>query len=139
MPIADYLLLMSRFIKYITLSLTMVALVIMTFSKSVMLFNFYLNQQYITEQFCVNKSRPLMHCDGHCYLKKQMQREQQQEQALADAFSKYEVAVCRHYFPVLETARYQDNLFFIEFIVARKTSLYVRLADKRLKKPPIIS
>ena len=34
--------------------------------------NFYLNQKQIAEEFCENKSQPERHCEGHCYLKKQL-------------------------------------------------------------------
>jgi hypothetical protein len=56
---------------------------------------------------------------------------------MADAFSKNEVAVCRHYFPKLERKEFQQYTFTIDAIVSPKTSLYQRLADKRLLKPPI--
>ncbi len=29
---------------------------------------FELNQARITEEFCINKSRPMLNCNGHCYL-----------------------------------------------------------------------
>ena len=36
--------------------------------------NFYLNQKEIAAIECVNKSRPEMHCNGKCYLAKQLQK-----------------------------------------------------------------
>lgn len=129
---------MNRCFKYIVVSLTMIAVVITTFSKSIILFNFYLNQRYIIEQYCVNKDKPLMHCNGHCYLQKQMQREQQQEQALADAFGKNEVAVCQHYFPTHFGKNQLDSNSSISHFVPHTISLYQRLIDKRLLKPPIL-
>lgn len=51
---------------------------------------FHLNQAFIIEQYCINKNRPEMHCNGQCYLAKQFQKadaqlqskEQQQKQHL---------------------------------------------------------
>ena len=80
-----------------------------------------------------------MHCNGHCYLQKQMQQEQQREQDLADAFSKNDVAVCGHYFPALERESYQEYIFSLVAIVAWKTSLYQSMVDNKLLKPPIFS
>lgn len=31
-----------------------------------------LNKEYVTEKFCINKAKPKMHCNGKCYLKKQL-------------------------------------------------------------------
>jgi hypothetical protein len=32
------------------------------------------NQEYIAKEFCENKARPKMHCNGKCYLKKQLDK-----------------------------------------------------------------
>jgi uncharacterized protein YlzI (FlbEa/FlbD family) len=36
--------------------------------------NFYINQQEITRLECENKDKPLMKCNGKCYLAKQLQK-----------------------------------------------------------------
>ena len=33
---------------------------------------FNMNQETIVAAFCVNKDKPSMHCDGKCYLKKEL-------------------------------------------------------------------
>lgn len=33
-----------------------------------------LNKTYIAENICVNKNKPQLHCNGKCYLKKQLER-----------------------------------------------------------------
>lgn len=33
---------------------------------------FYLNRQYIAENLCENRDKPLMHCNGHCRLKRNL-------------------------------------------------------------------
>jgi hypothetical protein len=33
---------------------------------------FYKNQKRIAEEYCVNKSNPQMHCNGKCYLAKEL-------------------------------------------------------------------
>jgi len=128
---------MNHCFKHIVLFLTMVAIFITTFSKSIILLNFYINQKAITAQFCINKDKPMMHCNGHCYLKKQIQNEQQQEQALADAFGKNELFVFQPGFPMIPVEISHENKFLADPFVPNKTSLYQSLIDKRLLKPPI--
>ncbi|WCT10869.1 hypothetical protein [Mucilaginibacter jinjuensis] len=42
---------------------------------------FDLNQKYIAERFCVNKSRPWMHCNGRCYLMKKLKAAAEKEKS----------------------------------------------------------
>ncbi|HLU94644.1 MAG TPA: hypothetical protein VKZ54_10990, partial [Membranihabitans sp.] len=41
-----------------------------------------LNKAYITEMFCVNKSRPALHCDGQCFLMKKLKQQDQQNEKI---------------------------------------------------------
>jgi len=41
--------------------------------------SYTINQQYITEKFCENKTKPELQCNGKCHLAKQMQKITQQE------------------------------------------------------------
>ncbi|MFN5418421.1 MAG: hypothetical protein ACK5B9_15285 [Flavobacteriia bacterium] len=41
---------------------------------------FYINQQEIAQEKCENKAIPMMHCDGKCYLSKQLKKLEQKEQ-----------------------------------------------------------
>ncbi len=49
---------------------------------------YHLNKAYITKQLCENRNNPAKHCNGHCYLSKQLkkveEREKQQSQMLKD-------------------------------------------------------
>ena len=36
--------------------------------------NYELRKDYIIKNYCVNKNRPEMHCDGKCYLAKQLHK-----------------------------------------------------------------
>lgn len=40
---------------------------------------FELNQQYIAEYFCVNKDKPMLHCDGKCYLARKLKEAEEKE------------------------------------------------------------
>jgi hypothetical protein len=37
-------------------------------------FHFNINQNDITQQFCENKTKPELHCEGKCYLKKRLKQ-----------------------------------------------------------------
>lgn len=41
---------------------------------------YYINKKMIAEQLCVNKANPNLHCQGKCYLSKQLKKAEQQEQ-----------------------------------------------------------
>ncbi|SFB83700.1 hypothetical protein SAMN05421747_101427 [Parapedobacter composti] len=40
---------------------------------------FELNRDYITAYFCVNRDKPLLHCDGQCFLAKKLQEVEEKE------------------------------------------------------------
>jgi hypothetical protein len=40
---------------------------------------YQINKQEIIAKFCVNKNRPMMHCDGQCYLGKQLKKAEENE------------------------------------------------------------
>ncbi len=39
-----------------------------------------INKKYIAENLCENKSRPSMHCEGHCHLQKKLKEDEQQKE-----------------------------------------------------------
>jgi hypothetical protein len=45
--------------------------------------NYELRKDYIIKNYCVNKNRPKMHCDGKCYLAKQIQKAEQEDEKQA--------------------------------------------------------
>jgi hypothetical protein len=69
--------------------------------------NYELRKDYIIKNYCVNKSRPEMHCDGKCYLAKQIQKAEQedQKQATNDFISKLLS------FEVIQRSNLFDNYF----------------------------
>ncbi len=39
-----------------------------------------LNRSYIAKNLCVNRDKPLMHCNGKCYLSKKLKTQEKQDQ-----------------------------------------------------------
>lgn len=47
-----------------------------------------INQTEITELFCENKDKPMLHCDGNCYLAKQIKKVENEKQQFPNALKK---------------------------------------------------
>ena len=48
--------------------------------RYLVMFEFYLNQEYIAKNLCINRNNPQMHCNGHCQMKKQLSEEEKRNQ-----------------------------------------------------------
>jgi hypothetical protein len=46
----------------------------------IIFFSYEFNKTYIIENYCINKNRPQLHCDGKCYLAKKLQAAQEKEE-----------------------------------------------------------
>lgn len=90
---------------------------IQTFSSVIIKADFYMNQSYIAKNLCVNRDKPMMHCNGKCYLAKKIkQQEKQDQQAPASRNERFDVIL---YFAPFYTALQNDqpatkNKFFIK-------------------------
>lgn len=51
-----------------------VLLLLQSFGQEVLVVNYQVNKARITQLFCVNKARPRLHCNGKCYLAKQLRK-----------------------------------------------------------------
>jgi hypothetical protein len=49
---------------------------------------YHLNKQYISRQLCENRNNPKIHCNGHCYLSKQLKKAEQGENKSAASIVK---------------------------------------------------
>ena len=62
--------------------------------------NYLINEKYIAANLCVNKSNPMMHCNGKCYMAKQLKK-------AADDNAKKN-------FPITTNSNNGDTLYFPE-------------------------
>jgi len=60
--------------------LLLFSLISSNFANLFVFAGFELNQKYIVTEFCVNKNRPELHCNGQCYLMKKLKQAQDKEQ-----------------------------------------------------------
>ena len=59
--------------------LLLLAFIASTFSKAVIVVDFYANQDYIAKNLCENRDKPMMHCCGRCLLRKRLAHEENQD------------------------------------------------------------
>lgn len=50
-----------------------------------------INFSYIANVLCENRDKPEMHCNGKCHLRKELEKDQQQEKNGSSAREKFEV------------------------------------------------
>ena len=69
-------------------------LLLQTLGQEVLVVDYQLNKARITQLYCVNKARPLLHCNGKCHLAQQLRKAEggdKKAPAEAQAKVKYEV------------------------------------------------
>jgi hypothetical protein len=60
--------------------LLLFSLLMINFSNLCLFAGFELNRKYIAAEFCENKSKPELHCNGKCYLMKKLKQAQEKEE-----------------------------------------------------------
>lgn len=59
----------------------LVAVVSANFGRLFVYAGFGLNQKYIANNLCENRSKPWLHCNGHCYLMKKIKQAEEKEKS----------------------------------------------------------
>lgn len=58
------------------------------FSRLFVYVGFEMNQSYIAAKLCENRDKPMMHCKGKCYLKKQLKQAEEKEKSQENSSKK---------------------------------------------------
>ncbi|HVI45044.1 MAG TPA: hypothetical protein VM802_09240 [Chitinophaga sp.] len=58
-----------------------------TLTVPLVFLNFNLQQGYIAKNLCVNRNKPSLHCNGHCYLNKQLKKATDQQKKNASSIN----------------------------------------------------
>ncbi|WP_210518852.1 hypothetical protein [Hymenobacter terricola] len=61
---------MNRFLAFFLIAL----MLLQTLGQEVLVVDYQLNKARITELYCVNKARPMLHCNGKCHLAQQLRK-----------------------------------------------------------------
>ncbi len=86
--------------------------------------NYLVNKDFIAQNYCENKARPELHCEGKCHLKKQLNKEEKSEKANLVLKQKVELGWLEQmpsfgllsFWTVLETPAYAYH-FDYEFVL----------------------
>ena len=99
--------------KLISISL-LFALSFECFSNIYVWAGYELNKSYISSVLCVNRDNPAMHCDGKCFLDKQLkQNQQRQDKDNGTLGNKIDVLLfCSDEMPVLFPGLYSKTFLF---------------------------
>jgi hypothetical protein len=68
--------------KFISVTILLICLISATFSQWLLIACFDINETYIAKELCVNKNNPSAHCNGHCYLNKELNKEEKSNNPL---------------------------------------------------------
>jgi hypothetical protein len=95
----------------------MVSIFLQTFNSLIIRTEFYLNRAYIAKNLCENVDKPMMNCNGKCYLNKKLKQQQKQDQqAPVSKTEKFDVApfFVPKPFTLAGTASFIKPTFFIK-------------------------
>jgi hypothetical protein len=81
-----------------------------------------MNQSYIAETLCVNRDKPMMHCNGKCYLSKKITDQQKKEHS-----------------PVSTTEKFDVQLYFLPVEIAVPHSFIILSKTAYLRQEPNLS
>ena len=69
----------------------MVLSLLIGFQQAIIVLHFKLNQKAIVDEFCINKNQPKLHCEGKCFLKKQLQKTDQSDPSATHTYQKVDM------------------------------------------------
>jgi hypothetical protein len=88
------------------------AFVMQALGKFIIYTDYIINKEYIANNLCVNKSKPILKCNGKCHLAKQLKKQDQKENKSSSSKEKIEVIttqVSGETFVFFEGEFFQDN------------------------------
>jgi len=70
-------------VKKIVAFILLISIAIQSFSQGIVVLQFKVQRNYIAKNLCVNRSKPMLHCNGKCALAKKL-RQQEKKQETPD-------------------------------------------------------
>ncbi|MGH2643306.1 MAG: hypothetical protein ACRDE2_05110 [Chitinophagaceae bacterium] len=119
----------------LTISL-LISLSFECFSNIYIWAGYEINKSFITQNLCVNRDDPAMHCDGKCFLNKQLEQNQQrQNDDNGTVGSKIDLLL----FSVNNMPVFSKILHSSTFIFPNPKSVYLPAVYSEFFRPPRIS
>jgi hypothetical protein len=132
----------SLFVPYICLALKKIvalflltAILLQTFMNLGIGVYYHLNKAAIIRQLCENRNNPKLHCNGHCYLSKQLKKAEEKENRSTQAVKEKEEIISNQV--SLAVLKYLPQ-FRITKIYSGNSILYVSDNSTTLLKPPAV-
>lgn len=97
---------------------------------------YHINKTYITQKLCENRSNPKLHCNGHCYLSKQLKKAEEGAKKQAQNFFKEKDEIITTDIKILPEKHFPN--YTVTQFKTTATSLYFSDNYKRLIKPPTV-
>jgi hypothetical protein len=96
----------SGLLKKISATILLLAFAAQTFSQGITLIRFYINRAYIVKNECINRYRPMLHCNGQCALAKKLKAQEKKEQQNPDLKmdARQEIVSSRSFFITIPSA-----------------------------------
>jgi len=91
------------FCKKISALILLLAFAAQSFSQGIALIQFHIQRAYIIKTQCINRYRPMMHCDGKCVLAQKLKQQEKKEKQNPDLKmdARHEVVSSRSFFSTL--------------------------------------
>lgn len=94
-----------------------------------------INKAYISQQLCENRNKPALHCNGHCYLAKQLKKTEEGPQPhMADIFKAKEEYIAKTAKVVLNG---YTPVYTVTCLFTAPSSFYPLNSATSLLRPPI--
>ena len=99
--------------------------------------DYVVNYDYISKVLFINKAKPQLHCNGKCYLGKELAKSSQEDSSTSSKTKNGTQKIVDFYIPIeVSSIQTLGKEFFTQtFPVYKKTYSYLFL--KRLFKPPL--
>jgi hypothetical protein len=104
-------------LKYSLVILLFSALIAHTFSKSLVLADYLVNVEAY-KKACVNKAKPMMHCNGKCQMLKKIKKQEGESDAntTAPKFNQQELILSsKSFYPTIEILKLHQNIIFYTY------------------------
>jgi hypothetical protein len=77
--------------KSILAFILIIAVTLITISKSLICFSYELNKDFISKHLCENRNKPRLHCNGKCHVVKKMKEEDKKENLPLNIKNNFEI------------------------------------------------
>lgn len=107
------------------------------FRPLIPLVEYAVNYEYISEVLCINKSKPELHCNGKCYLSKEIAKTNDTDSSpLTKTKNSGQKLLDIYALPEITEINKTENAFFTNFNFLYKTA-YSFLFLKHIFRPPV--